>query len=110
MSEFTDYLKEVLAPFGTTSVRRMFGGYGVYHDGLMFALVADDVLYFKTDSQSASWFEAEGMDAFIYIKKGKAMKMSYFQAPEAIYDDPDEARLWAGRGYDAALRARAAKK
>lgn len=106
MSEFVDNLHEVFTLFGPLSTRRMFGGHGIYHQGLMFALVADDQLYLKADAQSSSLFEAQGLERFRYIKNGKTMKMSYFLAPEVIFDDPDQARIWATHAYDAALRNR----
>lgn len=109
MSEFVDYLHEVLAEFGPIRSRRMFGGHGIYHQDLMFGLVADDELYLKVDTQSLPEFEAAGLDAFEYVKNGKQYKMSYHRAPESIFDDPEDARHWADLGFDAALRA-ASKK
>ena len=106
MSEFVEYLVEVFQHFGTVRARRMFGGYGVYHDDLMFGLVADDVLYLKADNQSAKLFEDKGLEQFEYVKNGKSMKMSYYMAPEEIFDDPDVAKEWADRAYEAALRSR----
>jgi len=106
MSEFVDYLHEVFVLFGTIYSRRMFGGYGVYHNDLMFALVANDVLYLKADSESSPYFEKSGSSQFEYIKNGKKVKMSYYMAPEEIFDDPDEANVWAVRAYDAAVRSR----
>ena len=106
MSEFVEYLAEIFESFGEIRSRRMFGGYGIYHDGLMFGLVADDVLYLKTDSRSAPSFTERGLAAFEYIKQGKPTRLSYYQAPEEIFDDPDAARLWAVRAFEAALRSR----
>ena len=106
MSEFVDNLQEVFVRFGTVAARRMFGGYGVYHDGLMFALVADDVLYLKADEKSVSRFKELGLAAFEYEKAGKTMKMSYYLAPEGIFDDPEMAKEWAVLAIEAALRAR----
>lgn len=106
MSEFVENLQEVFAPFGAVSARRMFGGYGVYHDGLMFALVADDVLYLKADEESAGRFIERGLPAFEYDKGGKKMKMSYYTAPETIFDDPEIAKEWAVLAFEAALRAK----
>lgn len=85
----------------------MFGGYGVYRDDLMFALVADDVLYLKADKRSVEGFESKGLGRFEYEKKGKTVALSYYEAPEEIYDNPEDAKLWARRAYDAALRAKA---
>jgi len=105
-SEFVSYLHEVLAPFGAIDAKRMFGGYGIYHDGLMFALVADDVLFLKADDESAPKFENLGRQRFEYLKQGKPIRLSFFTAPEEIFDDPDEARTWATLAFEAALRAR----
>ncbi|SFM12953.1 TfoX/Sxy family protein [Marinobacter zhejiangensis] len=106
MSEYTDYLQEVFAQFGPIRVKRMFGGYGVYHDDLMFALVADEVLYLKADDQCRPAFEQAGLPQFEYPKNGKLVKMSYYQAPEDMMEDPEEAAEWARRSFDAALRGR----
>jgi len=109
MSEFVEYLHEVFERFGAITVRRMFGGYGIYHDGLMFGLVADDTLYLKADAENAHTFEEFNLGPFEYTKGGKVMKMSYFQAPDAIMDDHDAAAEWAARSFEAALRARQSK-
>ena len=106
MSEFVEYLEEVFQEFGAVRSRRMFGGYGIYHDDLMFGLVADDVLYLKADDQSAKLFEEKDLAPFEYVKNGKSMRMSYFMAPETIFDDPDVAKEWAQVAYSAALRAK----
>lgn len=108
MSEFTDYLQEVFEHFGTIQSRKMFGGYGIYHDGVMFALVADDALYLKADDMTVHFFQERQLEAFEYLKNNKPVKMSYYQAPEDIFEDADEARLWATRAYQAACRAKSA--
>ena len=110
MSEFVAYLHEVFERFGPIATRKMFGGYGIYHDGLMFGLVADDTLYLKADGENAHTFEELGLGPFEYNKSGKIMKMSYFQAPDDIFDDRDLAAAWAARSFEAALRAQRGKK
>lgn len=106
MSEYVEFLKEVFEPFGPIHPRRMFGGYGLFHKGLMFGLVADDVLYLKADKMSAPFFEERGLDQFQYDKRDKTIKMSFYMAPEEIFDDPEEAKGWAARSYEAAVRAK----
>ena len=110
MSEFTDYLKEVFEQFGPVQVRKMFGGYGIYHDGIMFGLVADETLYLKSDASIEDLFLARDLGAFEYERKGKTFKMSYFLAPEEIYDNPETAHEWAQRSFDVAFRANAKKE
>ncbi len=110
MSEYINYLKEVFEPFGMISSRRMFGGYGIYYDGLMFGLVADDELFLKTDALNIEEFKSLKLEAFQYKRNGKQIKMSYFKAPEAIYDDPEQANFWASLAFEAALRTSNKKK
>ncbi|MEQ8825981.1 MAG: TfoX/Sxy family protein [Filomicrobium sp.] len=104
-----DLIKEQLTGFGPVSIRGMFGGHGVFHDGLMFALVADDTLYFKSDEETDPHFEAHGLDRFRYEGKGRVMEMSYRRAPEDVLDDPDSMSEWARLGLAAAMRANKAK-
>lgn len=110
MSEYTDYLQEVFEQFGPIRAKRMFGGYGIYHDELMFALVSDEMLYLKADDLCREAFEQAGLSQFEYPKNGKLVKMSYYQAPEEIMEDPEQAAIWARRSFEAALRSRADKK
>ena len=106
MSGFIEHLHEVFSEFGPVTAKRMFGGHGIFHDGRMFALVADDVLYLKADKQSCDDFTALDLGPFEYNKAGKTMNMSYYQAPESIYDDQEEAATWAHKAFAAALRSK----
>jgi DNA transformation protein len=106
---FIDLLRDALSGLGTVSVRRMFGGAGVYADGLIFGLVADDTLYLKADEATKRAFEAEGQGPFVYGGRGKAIAMSYWRIPERLLDDPDEMVGWARTALGVARRAVAAK-
>lgn len=110
MSEFINYLSDVFEQFGSISSRKMFGGYGIYYDGLMFGLVADDELFLKVDDETRKEFEENRLEAFEYIKNNKPMKMSYHRAPEIIFEDKEEAVIWANKAYEAAFRANAKKR
>lgn len=103
--EYLDFIKEQLSGFGPVTVRRMFGGAGIFRDGLMFALIADETLYLKADDKSQSEFEALSLPPFTYgAKGGKRTIMSYWRAPEACLDDRDEMTEWAQKAFAAALR------
>lgn len=104
MSEYTDYLKELFGQFGPIESRRMFGGHGIYYQGIMFGLVMDDVLYLKADAVLAPQFEALGLQPFQYQKGERMINLSFYQAPDELFDDPEEAKIWASRAYEAALR------
>jgi len=110
MNEFIEYLKEVFVHFGPIEARKMFGGYGIYHKGTMFGLVAQETLYLKASGDLIKKFEARGLGPFEYDKGNKVVKMSYYLAPDEILDDPDEAAIWAKQAYAVALRAKAKNK
>lgn len=107
--EFVELLQDALSGLGPVSVRRMFGGAGVYCDGVMFGLVADDTLYLKVDAGTAAAYEVEGLDPFVYTGRGKTIAMSYRRAPERLLDDPDEMADWARTALGVARRAAGAK-
>ena len=101
-----EHLTDVLRPLGGIAARRMFGGAGLFRDGLMFGLIADAVLYLKTDIETVAAFEAEGLAPFTYgTKNGDRVLTSYWHAPERLLDDDDEMRAWCRRATEVATRA-----
>jgi len=109
MYDFVDYLREVFELFGPIRARKMFSGYGIYHNGLMFGLVAGDTLYLKADAENANHFEKEGLGRFEYKNGERVVKMSYCRAPAGIMEDQEEAAIWARRSFEAALRSQRSK-
>jgi DNA transformation protein len=107
---FAEFLREQLAPLGRVTMRRMFGKTGVFHDGVMFGMVADNTLYFRVDDQSRVTFkEAEAFPPLNYEKNGHTIDLSFWRAPERLFDEPDELVAWA-RAALAAARRVAAKR
>jgi DNA transformation protein len=104
-----EFIRELFAPFGPVAVRRMFGGAGIYSEGLMFALVFDGAIFLKVDDASIPDFEREGSRPFVYTRAkspgrvGRA-SLSYWRLPERLYDDPDELAVWAGHALAVAQR------
>ena len=91
--------------------RRMFGGSGLFNDGVMIALIADAELYLKTDDVSRPQFEAQGLPAFTYSKTAtQQVKMSYHLAPDEFFEDPEAAGEWTRLAIAAARRAAASKR
>jgi DNA transformation protein len=102
-------LKALFEPFGPVTVRRMFGGAGIYAEGLCFAIEADGEVYMKADALSQPSFSAAGSAPFTYEAKGRRTSMAYWRLPEIAHDEADELRRWAGVGLEAARRAAQAK-
>ncbi len=113
--EFVSYVVDLMQSIGPVRAKAMFGGHGVFLDELMFALVADNILYLKVDKDTENEFKDRGLDAFAYRKKGKetsykVIKMSYYQVPEEALEDSEEMNLWANKAYSVALRAASKKR
>jgi DNA transformation protein len=109
-SDFVATVLDLLSRWGGVTARRMFGGYGLYRQGLMFALVADDVLYLKVDDQNRTAYEAAGVRPFTYDGKSKTVTLPYWEAPSELFDDPEAMIAWAQGAFAAAVRARKPEK
>jgi DNA transformation protein and related proteins len=95
-----DFICELFASFRPVAAKRMFGGIGLYADGLMFGLIFDSVIYLRVDDASIPSFEREGSAPFVYpLAKHHVGRPSrhFWRLPERLYDDPDELGVWAGR-------------
>lgn len=107
---FVTHVADLMHGLGPVRARRMFGGYGLFLDELMFALIIDRVLYLKADEHNQAAFEAQGLEAFAYQRQGRWISLGYFQAPEDTLEDAGLMTDWAGQAYAAALRARGRRR
>jgi len=104
--DYLVYVLDQLGGVGTVQARSMFGGAGIYCRGVMFALVADDVLYLKVDDSNRADFEEVGAGPFRpYPEKGgKSTVMSYYEVPADILEDRDLLASWAQKALEIAVR------
>ena len=108
--EFADYVVELIRTSGPVRAQRMFGGHGLFREGLMFGLIADGVLYLKADRVTDGEFKRKGLPAFSYLKQGKRFTLSYYQIPDEALDSGGVMRRWADEAYAVALRAAAKQR
>ncbi|HWV14785.1 MAG TPA: TfoX/Sxy family protein [Cellvibrio sp.] len=86
------------------SYRRIFNGYGVYHNGVQFAIIVNDHLYFRADDLSRNLYLAKKMAAF----QPHAVTMgetSFFQLPDEVLSNPSELIHWMRIAVEAAQNA-----
>ena len=109
--EFCAHVQELLAPIGAITIKKMFGGAGVYTQNLVFGLVIGETLYLKVDDLNEAEFKAAGSEPFVFeMKDGRSIPMRYWRLPEEAADDSEAAERWARLALDAALRAKKPKK
>ncbi|CAN7763226.1 TfoX/Sxy family protein [Bradyrhizobium sp. LjRoot220] len=108
---YAEFLREQLAPLGRVNLRGMFGKTGVFCNGVMFAVVADNTLYFRVDDDNREIFkEAEAFPPLNYAKKGAIIDLSFWRVPERLFDEPDELMIWARAALAAAHRVAAKRE
>jgi DNA transformation protein len=105
--DYRDFVLEQLAPAGRVVPRAMFGGVGLYLDGLFFALIDDDTLYFKVDDTTRGRYERARSRPFCPFPDRPDRAMAYWQVPAEVLEDPDELAIWAREALRVALAKRA---
>ena len=109
-ADFIAHVVELARPAASMTVRAMFGGHGLYVDGVIVAIVIDDTVYFKTDAENRDEFAALSLEPFVYVtKQGERMSTSYHRAPDEALESPDAMGTWLRSALGAALRRAAAK-
>lgn len=88
-----EWVEEVLGKLPELSVRRLFGGAGVYSEDTIFGILYDQRLYLKTDAQTRPAFVERGCDA-LRARSG-AVLTAYYEVPAEVLDDEDELLRWA---------------
>ncbi len=104
---FVDQVVDRLNQVAPVKARAMFGGYGLFVEGVMIALIADDVLYFKVDDHNREDYLAAGVEPFIYDGKHKPIQMSYYRLPNEIFTDLECLHRWVEAAQGAAVRSKA---
>jgi len=108
---FAEFLREELAPLGRLSTRRMFGSTGVFCDGVMLGMVHENTLYFRVDDGNREAFkEASASPPLSYVCRGRVIDLSFWRAPERLFDEPDELVEWGRKALAAARRVAAKNK
>ena len=99
-------IEEMFSALGEVTIRRMFGGKGVYHQGLIIAVEFDGEILLKSDAVSAPVFEAAGARRWAYrARTGKSVGMPYWSIPDDAFDDPEIMADWVRLAYEADLRS-----
>ena len=91
---FVEYILDLLSPYGNIRSRRMFGGYGIYLDKLIFALIIDNELYFKVNDSLFDEYKQAGSYPFTYQRNGKTITFSYWYIPVQIIENQESLKEW----------------
>ena len=105
---YRDFVLEQLGRVTPVTARSMFGGVGLYAEGLFFALIAEDRLYFKVDDTTRLEFERLGMEPFRPF--GEDTAMGYFEVPADVMEDPMKLAPWMRKALDLAASAKREKR
>ena len=104
LSSFAQYCADILSQFGTIRISAMFGGYGVYKEGVIIGIIDDDELYFKKMPENEPLFEAYDNHPFTYDKEGKTMTLSYQSVSEEVLNNSEQLEILVMATYNASLQ------
>jgi DNA transformation protein len=104
--DYLQWVLEQLSGAGRISSRRMFGAVGLYRDGVFFAIISADTLYFKVDDGTRCNYEERGMSQFRPYQDRPLVSMNYYEVPADVLEDPDECVEWALRAVASAAVAK----
>lgn len=102
--DYLEYILDLLSHCDSITSRAMFGGYGIYKNGVIFAIIARDELYFKVDQSNIEQYKKQGSEAFTFEAKGKVSKMSYWKVPLLIMEDETQLKDWVEQSYNISLK------
>ena len=102
-SEFAEYIIDLLSKYRHVKLRRMFGGYGLYFDEIIFAIIINDELYFKTDGDLAQEYELAKSFPFTYQKNDKTVALSYWYVPAEVIESEDLLKNWFDKSLVVAM-------
>lgn len=114
MGSSKDYAKyvteDLMSDIDGVSARAMFGGFGMYKDGIIFGLIVENQLYFKVDETTVEKYKNAGSKPFEYEMRGKISAMPYWLVPETILDNAEDLRVWVEESAEISLKAKLIKK
>ncbi len=101
--EYLKYIEDQLSEFGEIEIKRMFGGIGMFKNGLMFGKIGGDTFRLKVDDTNKNQYEEKGMKPFYSEKKKKGMP--YWEVPQDVLEDRTELAKWANQSFEIAKAA-----
>lgn len=101
-NSFVDYIMDLLSGYGNMRARRMFGGYGIYMDKIIFAIIIDNEIYFKADSPLAKKYKAFSSSPFTYTRGGKLISLNYWSVPAEVLEDSELLKEWVNNSINIA--------
>ena len=101
--EYVDYILELLSEFDNITVKKMFGSHSLYKDGIIFAIIDNNELYFKVNEETKSKYEELNSEAFTYTRNNKTISMCYWKVPAQVLDDQELFNKWAEEAFEVSM-------
>ncbi len=101
----TTFIKDQLSDFADVEMKKMFGGIGIFLEGIMFGMItAKEEFMMRVGEENQRDYEAKGSKPFHHEKKGKGMP--YWEVPIDVLEDRSELKAWATKSYEIAVAAK----
>lgn len=105
------WVEEALEPLGPVTLRKMMGAAVLYLDGVIFAILDEAEIWFKSDAETNAIWDGEGCARFTFTAKdGRVETMNYRRAPSEVHDDAEAMQRWAALAREAGMRAASTRR
>jgi DNA transformation protein and related proteins len=101
---YFQFIQEKFQPFPGISFKKMFGGMGLYKNGIVFGMIIQGELYFKADEKNQEEFKSRDSHPFTYQSRGKEVTLPYWLLPEEILENGGELEEWIEKSYEVGVR------
>ena len=104
-------VSDLLTGIDGISSKALFGGYGIYKNGVIFAVIADATLYFRVDAETKKDYQKHSSEPFVYqAHTGKKVAMAYWRLPDRIMEDREKLVEWVDKAVAASSKAKKNKQ
>ena len=106
---YFQFVQERFTDVVGVTYKKMFGGMGLYKNGVVFGMIIQGELYFKVDDTNREEFESRKSVPFVYQSRGKNVQLPYYKLPEEILESPEELNAWVDISYHVSLNKKKKK-
>ncbi|WP_025739907.1 TfoX/Sxy family DNA transformation protein [Salinivibrio socompensis] len=99
----------LFAKFGNIKSRSMFGGFGLFCENTMFALVVNNTLHLRAGKENEALLKQQDLTPYVYKKRGFPVVTKYFAIPDAWWNDQQRLLAEAKNALDVAIQDRSLK-
>lgn len=107
---FKEVLEDILSFDQSLFFKKMFGGYGLYKNGLMVGIVDEETMFLRVKKEDFVLEKSKGCLPFSYESRGKTIELLYIKIEDEELEDEMVLAQKLKKGLEAALEKETMQK